>query len=146
MHEFIQRSFPKDTVLDVHLKGHPIPIYRGQRLISSPRVCVVGDAANLVDPILGEGIRYAVKSGILAARATAAQLGLYTCRADELAAASGPQARGCDAYQGLVTEQILPVLEGIRRLSFPFFISKPGFYYKQFVIGQHNYRATQIRL
>jgi geranylgeranyl reductase family protein len=49
--------------------SHPIPIYSGREKISTPRVLLTGDAAGLVDPFSGEGIRYAVKSGKLAAQA-----------------------------------------------------------------------------
>lgn len=42
--------------------GQPVPCAEGAALL-------VGDAARLVDPLLGEGIYYAVKSGSLAAKA-----------------------------------------------------------------------------
>ena len=49
------------------LHGHPIPIHTGREKIATPRTLLVGDAAGLVDPLSGEGIRYAIKSGRLAA-------------------------------------------------------------------------------
>jgi geranylgeranyl reductase family protein len=49
--------------------GHPIPIYAGREKISTARVLLVGDAAGLVDPLSGEGIRFAVESGRIAAEA-----------------------------------------------------------------------------
>lgn len=51
------------------LHGHPIPIYTIRQPISTARSLLVGDAAGLVDPLSGEGIRYAIKSGRLAAEA-----------------------------------------------------------------------------
>jgi geranylgeranyl reductase family protein len=49
--------------------GHPLPIYhRGGRL-GTQRVLLAGDAAGLVDPFTGEGIRFAIRSGQLAAQA-----------------------------------------------------------------------------
>jgi geranylgeranyl reductase family protein len=64
--------------------GYPIPIasvhaYRnGQtwagRLVRG-RAMLVGDAGHLVDPLLGEGIYYAVRSGQLAARSVSDMLG-----------------------------------------------------------------------
>ena len=48
-------------------KGHPIPIYNRCEPISTHRTLLVGDAAGLVDPFTGEGIRFAIKSGRLAA-------------------------------------------------------------------------------
>lgn len=54
------------------LHGHPLPIYTGRQQIATHRVLLVGDAAGLVDPLTGEGIRFAVQSGRLAATALAA--------------------------------------------------------------------------
>ncbi len=51
----------------VPLRGHPIPIYTHRERVSSARTLLVGDAAGLVDPLTGEGIRFAIKSGRLAA-------------------------------------------------------------------------------
>ncbi len=49
------------------LHGHPIPIYTHREPISTSRTLLVGDAAGLADPLSGEGIRFAIKSGRLAA-------------------------------------------------------------------------------
>lgn len=49
------------------LHGHPIPIRTRREPLSSRRSLLVGDAAGLVDPFTGEGIRFAIKSGRLAA-------------------------------------------------------------------------------
>jgi geranylgeranyl reductase family protein len=56
--------------------GHPLPCYhalpwplwhhRWQERLSTRRCLLVGDAAGLVDPLLGEGIRYAIASARLA--------------------------------------------------------------------------------
>lgn len=53
----------------LNYKGHTIPIYTRKEPISTQRVLLAGDAAGLVDPFSGEGIRFAVKSGKLAAGA-----------------------------------------------------------------------------
>jgi len=50
------------------LHGHPVPIYQRHETISTKRALLVGDAAGLVDPFTGEGIRMAVKSAELAAQ------------------------------------------------------------------------------
>ncbi|HEX7973901.1 MAG TPA: geranylgeranyl reductase family protein [Anaerolineales bacterium] len=49
--------------------GHPLPLFTRQEPISTRRALLVGDAAGLVDPFDGEGIRFAIKSGKLAAEA-----------------------------------------------------------------------------
>lgn len=51
----------------IRLHGHPLPLYIRHEPIASRRTLLVGDAAGLVDAFIGEGIRFAVKSGRLAA-------------------------------------------------------------------------------
>jgi len=51
--------------------AHPIPVYPGRKRFHSRRCLLVGDAAGLADGLIGEGIRYAVKSGQLAAECIA---------------------------------------------------------------------------
>ena len=53
----------------VRLHGHTIPIYTRREPIATARTFLVGDAAGLVDPFSGEGIRPAIKSSRLAADA-----------------------------------------------------------------------------
>ena len=64
---FINQSLDKNKIEKVIVKGHPIPIYQGCKEISNQSVLLVGDAAGLVDPVTGEGIRFAIKSGKIAA-------------------------------------------------------------------------------
>jgi len=50
--------------------GHPLPsFYDEWQRVSQGRVLLVGDAAHLMDPLQGEGIYYAIRSGKLAAGA-----------------------------------------------------------------------------
>ena len=49
--------------------GHPVPIFSGWEPVMTERVFLAGDAAGLVDPFTGEGIRFAILSGRLAAEA-----------------------------------------------------------------------------
>ncbi|MBY0279505.1 NAD(P)/FAD-dependent oxidoreductase [Candidatus Binatia bacterium] len=55
---------------DAPRKAHPIRLYRGRERISAPGVLLVGDAAG-VDPLLGEGISFALQFGQIAARVLA---------------------------------------------------------------------------
>ena len=50
------------------LRGHPLPIHLKRETLQRGWVLLVGDAAGLMDPLLGEGIRHAVDSGHLAAK------------------------------------------------------------------------------
>ena len=57
------------TVLDSYeLNGHPLRWLHPRNIMSIPRVLLVGDAAG-VDPLLGEGISFALGYGDVAARA-----------------------------------------------------------------------------
>jgi len=50
------------------LQGHPLPhSYKKELCINTARIFLAGDAASLVEPLSGEGIYYALKSGELAA-------------------------------------------------------------------------------
>jgi len=50
--------------------GHPLsPFYDEEQKVSQGRLLLVGDAAHLTDPLMGEGIYYALRSGMLAAEA-----------------------------------------------------------------------------
>jgi geranylgeranyl reductase family protein len=51
----------------LHLQGHQIPLGGQTHMLHKGRVLLVGDAANLADPWMGEGISYAVVSARLAA-------------------------------------------------------------------------------
>jgi len=52
--------------------GHPLPcFYDEKQKVSHERILLVGDAAHLVDPLQGEGIYYAIRSGMLAGEAIA---------------------------------------------------------------------------
>jgi geranylgeranyl reductase family protein len=50
--------------------GHPLPpFYDEKQRVSQGRIFLVGDACHLMDPLMGEGIYYALQSGMLAADA-----------------------------------------------------------------------------
>ena len=47
---------------------HPLAIWGGEYKLAGNRVLLVGEAAGIVDPLTGEGIYYAIRSGIIAAQ------------------------------------------------------------------------------
>ena len=50
--------------------GHPLPCFSDDKQkISYGNVLLAGDAGHLMDPLTGEGIYYAIRSGRLAAEA-----------------------------------------------------------------------------
>ncbi len=49
------------------IHGHPIPVWKGRCRLATRRALLAGDAAGTAEPFGGEGIRYAIKSGRLAA-------------------------------------------------------------------------------
>jgi geranylgeranyl reductase family protein len=58
----------------LNLRGHHIPLGGHPQALHKERLLLVGDAANLADPWLGEGLYYAILSGMLAADAIAGAL------------------------------------------------------------------------
>ena len=68
-------------------RSHPLPVRTRKALFHKGRVLVAGDAAGLTDALTGEGIFWAVKSGMMAAEVIATQiqgntpdLALYSAR------------------------------------------------------------------
>jgi geranylgeranyl reductase family protein len=51
--------------------GHPLPTWGGKEPLQEGRILLAGDAAGLINPLFGDGILHAVKSGQIAGRAIA---------------------------------------------------------------------------
>ena len=51
------------------LHGHLLPLYTPSQPVMTRRILLAGDAAGVVDPLSGEGIRPAIRSGRMAAQA-----------------------------------------------------------------------------
>jgi geranylgeranyl reductase family protein len=112
------------------------PLHRGRALL-------VGDAAALVDPFLGEGIYYAIRSGQLAASAIL-----------------GAAGNGADlgAYQAAVSAEIRPELAAAGRLSrlahrlpwlwFKALKRRPGAIdlFRKVLMGEESYRSYADRV
>ena len=63
-----QKAFAKE-IIDVKLSGHRIPLKPVSDQLNTKRCLLAGDAAGLADPLTGEGISFAIRSGVLAAAA-----------------------------------------------------------------------------
>ena len=73
--EFLVDQDLVDAITDERRRGYIIPLFAGGLSpLASRRALLVGDAAALVDPVLGEGVYYAIRSGQLAAQTLARAL------------------------------------------------------------------------
>jgi geranylgeranyl reductase family protein len=72
--KYLEMEFGIKVIETISLKSWPIPVRVKESVFHNRRVLVAGDAAGLTDPLTGEGIYYAVRSGILAARSCHAYL------------------------------------------------------------------------
>jgi geranylgeranyl reductase family protein len=66
MHDLLPGVEPTD------IRGHRLPLSTGRPRVPGGRVLLVGDAQSLINPLSGEGIYYAVRSGFAAADAAPA--------------------------------------------------------------------------
>lgn len=69
--ERLERLLPGVSVGGTDWKGHHLPLSTARWRPPAGRVLLVGDAAGLINPLTGEGIFYAVATGIAAGRAAA---------------------------------------------------------------------------
>ncbi|PKN76466.1 MAG: hypothetical protein CVU52_04695 [Deltaproteobacteria bacterium HGW-Deltaproteobacteria-10] len=98
-------GLPRDPAL--HAKGHALPLFSPltRRPFCRGNILLAGDAASFVDPVTGEGIYWALKSGEEAARAISATL------------ATGKHAAG--VYTAALGRHILPELRAAWKVSLP---------------------------
>ena len=95
------------------LQGHHLPIRASTSPLMRGNVLLVGDAAGLLDPLTGEGIYAALRSGKVAAR--------------HLTAYVGGQTRHLEGYEHDVQRELVPELRVSRQLHDLFHLA-PGFY------------------
>ena len=74
MLEELERLIPGSAADGTDWKAHHLPLSGWSLEASHARVLLVGDAAQLVNPMTGEGIFYAVATGVAAGRAAATAL------------------------------------------------------------------------
>lgn len=71
----LEALLPGTTTEGTDWKGHQLPLSDGRWRPGRGRVLLAGDAAGLVNPMSGEGIFYAVATGLAAGRAAAEAIG-----------------------------------------------------------------------
>lgn len=86
----------------IKLKSHFLPVRKNGAAIQWERSLLLGDAAGLVDPLTGEGIYYAIKSGQLAAPIITRCLQAGTI--------------DLEGYQDAVAKEIMPELKASQAL------------------------------
>ncbi len=135
LNTFLSTHLPMDKVRVISNSGYPIPVFSENRAISTSRICLTGDAAGLVDPVSGEGIRYALHSGKLAAEAILAML------TDE--DGHSPTGLDCATYSSSIRAGLGKRLENIHQfVSLPFH-QAPDIYYRKFIVGGGGQGAYQ---
>ena len=102
------------------MHGAHVPVYGAPVAPVRGRTLRVGDAAGLVDPFLGEGIYYAVRSGLLASEAAVRAL------------AEGPRALA--RYPRALRRELCPDLRAARWLAWLIHLSPRGW---QRVLARH---------
>jgi len=70
----LTRLLPPLPTPPTGLRAHRLPLSSGRPSIGAGQVLLVGDAQSMINPFTGEGIFYAVTSGMLAGRAAVAAL------------------------------------------------------------------------
>ena len=127
MKQYLEQSIPHKHILEISQMGFPLPSYSGRTPIASRRVCLTGDAAGLVDPVTGEGIRYALLSGMMAAEAA--------CNVLLDANSIAPQGLDCSEYQQKIDATLGTKLDKIYRFAGLPFRQAPEYYYRKFIAG-----------
>jgi geranylgeranyl reductase family protein len=97
--------------------AHPLPFWDGPEPLHSPdgRVLLVGDAAGLINPLFGDGLFHAIRSGRLAAEALLADDPLsHTARVHDLLASDFEAAR-----------RLARIFYGLPGLTYRYGISQP---------------------
>jgi len=94
----------------------PINLFSGKEKVAQDNFILIGEAGGFVDPLSGEGIFWAIKSGKLAA--------------DFLKESITNGEKDCSFFGKIVEEKIYPYLRFFRFIS-SLFYRAPGFFFKQ---------------
>ena len=145
MHDFLQRSLPAGSISSVQMQTHPVPLWSGYRRMASGNVFLAGDAAHLVDPVTGEGIRFALMSGNLAAETILSLAGGAAEHVRPLPT-ENEEAVGGLVYERKIHQVIGQELEIRRILALPVFLEAPDLFYRKFILEGRDMAATYRHL
>lgn len=98
----LEQLLPGATAAAERWRGHHLPLSQWSWHPPVGRVLLAGDAAGLVNPMTGEGIYYAVATGMLAGRSAAASLE----RTGGASSGSSAGARHRQALRGLLARHL----------------------------------------
>ena len=135
-------SFDGDSLTE--LRGHHLPLRDPDSALVSGRTAFVGDAAGLVDPLSGEGIGNAIRSGQLAADAAldliAGTSTDFSSYQSAIEAEIEPELRVARQLQALFHQSPWPYVQLLRR-SDRFWTA-----FCRIVRGESTYTSFQSRL
>lgn len=124
---------------------YPLPTFSGDDLLlSKGRVLLVGDAANLIDPLTGEGIYYAIKSGQVAAEAI-----VKTIKEDRKRITGYRETLKCTLLADLAAAlRLSKAIYGFPRLAYTVFKSNKslGLFYLRILAGNARYGTFSRRM
>ena len=111
---YLERKGLAAKIAHLSVRGHFIPLGPRRGPLHSDRVLLAGDAAGLADPLTGEGISYALRSGRLAA--------------ESVLAALGSTGASLNSYAKRLHAELLPDLRLAAFLAQPLYAA-PSFFY-----------------
>jgi geranylgeranyl reductase family protein len=111
---YIRRKAFSGEIQESSLTGHLVPLGPRSDKLNTSRIMLVGDAAGLADPLTGEGISFAIRTGMMAARTV-----IHS--PDHL-----------DRYSVVLQETVLPEIR-ISRLAARALYAAPSFFYNRVV-------------
>ena len=123
---FISKIFDPGEIVSLQSHGFPLPAFAGESTVATKRVCLTGDAACLVEPVSGEGIRFALASGKIAAETIKYII-------ENESPAGGDENVDCRMYQRRISQEVTPLLERVLRFARLTFMNAPDLYYRRFV-------------
>jgi geranylgeranyl reductase family protein len=126
------------------LIGHQIPLGGKNEILNTERGLLIGDAAGLADPITGEGIYFALRSGQIAAEVIERSLAGFSCNLDEYTEKIRDEILEDFRYAGYLAKLLYNLSFVSYNLARSLDIVNEGFI--KVVSGEYSYREAIKRL